>query len=131
MITGIGHITILVHNQSAAVEFYTSKLGFDIVESHKDEDGAWYWVTVAPKDNHATVFTLMAPSTDEEKELVGKQTGAIPIAVLLTEDCRKTAQELKGRGITFIKEPTEEFWGVDALFTDLYGNIFDLCQPTE
>ena len=131
MVKGIGHITILVHNQSDAIEFYTKKFGFDIVESHKDEDGNWYWVTIAPKGSYATVFTLMAPTTDEERDLVGRQTGSIPLAVLLTDDCRKTAQELKNNGVTFIKEPTEEFWGVDALFTDLYGNIFDLCQPAD
>ena len=29
-----------------------------------------------------------------------------------TADCRKTFQELKAKGVEFVSEPKDEFWGV-------------------
>lgn len=127
MITTISHISILVSDQEKAKQFYTEKLGFAVYDDVSSPDG-WRWVTVGPKNNSSTVFTLMLAQSDEDKAVIGKQTGRTPLCVLTTDDCHKTTQELKDRDITFIKEPTDEFWGIDALFKDLYGNIFDLCQ---
>jgi len=130
MITKISHISLLVHNQDEAAAFYTEKLGFVVTEGHKAPDGTWFWLTIAPSKDAAISLTLLLPQAEEDKALVGKQTGSIPLLVILTDDCRKTAQELQKNGVTFVKQPTDEFWGVDALIKDLYGNIIDLCQPT-
>lgn len=128
MITHIGHVTILVKNQKEARDFYINKLGFVVIEEHEDGKGGYTWLVVAPSKESKTVFTLMLPTNNEEEALVGKQTGKIPFVVLVTTDCEKDAAMIKGRGVTFLKEPTDEFWGINALFTDLYGNVFDLCQ---
>jgi len=50
---------------------------------------------------------------------------------LLTDDCHKTAQELAAKGVKFVKQPTSEFWGIDSVIEDLYGNKIDICQPVE
>lgn len=132
MIYHISHITLLVHDQEKAAQFYTEKLGFVITESHKLPEGNGYlWITVAPSKNATTMFTLVTPTNDEEKALVGKQAGSIPLCVLITDDCRTTAQEMQSRGVEFTKMPTDEFWGIDALCKDLYGNLIDICQPTK
>ena len=131
MVTNISHITLLVHNQEEAARFYTEKLGFVITESHKGEDGTYFWLTIAPSMESTSIFTLMLPVTQEDKALVGKQTGSVPFCILTTNDCHKTAAEFAARGVTFIKQPTAEFWGIDALIKDLYGNIIDLCQVTD
>ena len=128
MITHISHISLLVNDQEKAAQFYTQQVGFVVLEDHACEE--FRWITIAPSKESTTVFTLMAATTDEDKALVGKQGGNMPLCVLTTDDCHKTAQELKSRGVNFIKEPTNEFWGIDSLFTDLYGNVIDLCQPT-
>jgi catechol 2,3-dioxygenase-like lactoylglutathione lyase family enzyme len=130
MITDIGHITILVKSQKEAREFYTKKLGFVVIEEHKQDDNTWTWLVVAPNKDCKTVFTLLLPTSKDEEARIGKQTGLIPLVVLITNDCKKDAAELQKRGVVFTKQPTNEFWGVDALFTDLYGNVFDLCQPS-
>lgn len=130
MITHIGHVTILVKDQKEARDFYTNKLGFVVIEEHEDDKGGYIWLVVAPKKDSKTIFTLMTPTNKDEEGLVGKQTGTIPLAVLVSDNCVKDAAELKSRGVKFLKEPTNEFWGIDALFADLYGNIFDLCQPS-
>jgi len=131
MITHIGHICILVKDQKEARDFYVNKLGFVVVEAHEDGQGGFMWLVVAPKKDNKTVFTLMRPTNKAEEALVGKQSGQVPFAVLVTDDCRKDAAEFKSRGVKFVKEPTDEFWGVDAVFADLYGNLLDLCQPKQ
>jgi len=126
----ISHVSLLVHNQDEAAAFYTEKLGFVVTEGHKAEDGTWYWLTVAPTKDSSVVLTLMLPQAEEDKALIGKQAGSIPLLVLLTDDCHKTAAEFASKGVKFTKQPTSEFWGIDAVFKDLYGNLIDLCQPT-
>lgn len=127
----ISHISLLVHNQDEAAAFYTEKLGFVVTEGHKAEDGTWYWLTVAPTKDSPVNLTLMLPQTEEDKALIGKQSGSIPLLVLSTNDCHGTAAEFMAKGVTFTKQPTEEFWGIDSVFKDLYGNLIDLCQQPE
>src|SRR5690348_12903980 len=129
MLTHVGHITVLVKDQKAALDFYTKKLGFALIEEHKDDQGGWNWLIVAPSKESQTVLTLMRPTTPEEEKLVGKQTGKIPFLIVVSDDCRKDAADWKKRGVKCLKDATDEFWGVDALFEDLYGNIIDLCEP--
>jgi catechol 2,3-dioxygenase-like lactoylglutathione lyase family enzyme len=127
----ISHFSLLVHNQDEAHNFYTEKLGFVVTEGHKADDGTWYWLTIAPTKESSVSLSLLLPVTDEDKALVGKQSGSIPLFVLLTDDCHAAVTEFKAKGVEFIKEPTNEFWGIDAVMKDLYGNLIDLCQPTE
>ena len=127
----ISHFSLLVHNQDEAHIFYTEKLGFVVTEGHKADDGTWYWLTIAPTKESSVSLSLLLPVTDEDKTLVGKQSGSIPLFVLLTDNCHAAVAEFKAKGVEFIKEPTNEFWGIDAVMKDLYGNLIDLCQPTE
>jgi catechol 2,3-dioxygenase-like lactoylglutathione lyase family enzyme len=127
----ISHVSLLVHNQDDACAFYTEKLGFVVTESHKAEDGTYYWLTIAPTKDSSMALTLMLPQTEEDKTIIGKQSGSIPFFVLLTDDCHKTAAEFTAKEVTFIKQPVSEFWGIDAVIKDLYGNLIDVCQPIE
>jgi hypothetical protein len=47
---------------------------------------------------------------------------------LQTDDCDRDYQAMKERGIKFYGEPTEQIWGVEVVFEDLYGNLYDLIQ---
>ena len=123
----IGYITLLVNNYDEAIEFYTKKMGFVLLEDNAFEGGRW--VVVAPSKESQAVFTLMQPMNDEQKNFVGNQTGGLPLGVVIVDDCRKVVAEMKANGVNVIKEPKDEFWGVDALITDLYGNILDICTP--
>jgi catechol 2,3-dioxygenase-like lactoylglutathione lyase family enzyme len=127
----ISHFSLIVHNQDEALAFYTEKLGFVVTEGHKAPDGTWYWLTIAPtKESHVSL-SLLLPQTDDDKRIIGKQSGSIPLFVLSTDDCHAMARELTAKGVTFIKQPTNEFWGIDAVIKDLYGNLIDICQQTE
>jgi predicted enzyme related to lactoylglutathione lyase len=45
-----------------------------------------------------------------------------------TDDANKTYEELKGRGVEFTQEPTEQPYGIDAGFRDSSGNHFRVMQ---
>jgi catechol 2,3-dioxygenase-like lactoylglutathione lyase family enzyme len=127
----ISHMSLIVHNQDEALAFYTEKLGFVVTEGHKAPDNTWYWLTIAPTKESPISLSLLLPQTEEDKALIGKQSGSIPLFVLLTDDCHKITDLFASNGVEFAKQPTNEFWGIDAVFKDLYGNLIDLCQPTK
>jgi predicted enzyme related to lactoylglutathione lyase len=45
-----------------------------------------------------------------------------------TEDCRASYEELKGRGVEFSQEPTDQPYGIDAGFRDPSGNQMRMVQ---
>jgi uncharacterized glyoxalase superfamily protein PhnB len=85
---------------------------------------------LCPPDEPNFEIVLVKASTPEEKSLIGKQAAQRPLCVFATKDCRKTYQELSQRGIKFTQEPTEQFWGIEALCIDPFGNILDIVQPS-
>lgn len=131
MASKLSHFSLLVHNQDDALAFYTEKLGFVVTEGHRAPDNSWYWLTIAPTKDSTVSLSLLLPQTEEDRALIGKQSGTIPLFVLLVDDCHKTAKEFAAKDITFVKQPTDEFWGIDAVIKDLYGNLIDICQPSE
>ena len=54
--------------------------------------------------------------------------GALGRGVLATEDCRRSYEELKARGVTFLREPKEMPYGIEAVLRDDSGNFFSLTQ---
>jgi catechol 2,3-dioxygenase-like lactoylglutathione lyase family enzyme len=131
MMPKISHFSLLVRNQDEALAFYTEKLGFVVTEAHKAPDNTYFWLTIAPTKESTVSLSLLLPQQPEEHALIGKQSGTIPLFVLLVEDCHKTAAEFAAKQVEFTKQPTNEFWGIDAVIKDLYGNLIDICQPTE
>ena len=70
----------------------------------------------------------MDDATEQQlRSLVGK--GLSGTILLTTEDCFAEADQLRARGIEFIQEPTDEFYGIDASFRDPSGNHIRLTQP--
>ena len=47
---------------------------------------------------------------------------------LQTDDCSRDYQVMKEKGVKFYGEPTEQMWGIEVVFEDLYGNLYDLVQ---
>ncbi|HSS76046.1 MAG TPA: VOC family protein, partial [Thermoanaerobaculia bacterium] len=54
--------------------------------------------------------------------------GILGAGVFETADCRQTYEELKAKGVEFLSEPTDQFYGVEAIFKDPFGNWFSLGQ---
>ena len=135
MISRLSHATLWVLDQDAALRFYTEKLGFE-VRTDQTMDG-FRWLTVGPPGQPDLELILLEPgppmmdaaSAEQIKALVAK--GNMGSGVFATDDCRATYEELKARGVEFIQEPVERFYGIEATFRDDSGNWFSLTQRAE
>jgi len=64
---------------------------------------------------------------EQLRALVG--SGAMGAGVMTTDDCRETYKELSAKGVTFLSEPTERPYGIEAMMRDDSGNMISLTQP--
>lgn len=133
MITKHSHSTVYVLDQDRAKAFYTEKLGFEVRDDARMGD--FRWLTVAPKTQPDSCIVLMAlrPNQfmDEEScEMIKKllARGVLGGGVVETDDCRRTYEELKGKGVEFISEPKEMPYGIEAVFRDDSGNFFSMGE---
>lgn len=132
MIRKLSHATLWVKDQDAALEFYRDKLGFEVKTDATM--GEFRWLTVGPKGQDLELV-LMPPAPnpmmdDETLELIRKliDKGALGAGVFATDDCQKTYEELKARGVEFVQEPREQPYGVECIFVDNSGNWFSLTE---
>jgi uncharacterized glyoxalase superfamily protein PhnB len=125
-----------VHDQDAALDFWTTKVGFEVrADVTVPEMGNFRWLTIGPPGQTDIDIVLMAipgpPIMDEAtaadvRALTAK--GFTGTVFLATDDCRKSFEELSARGVEFIDEPTEMPYGLDASFRDPSGNNARLTQ---
>jgi len=134
MITRMNHVSIFVLNQESAYDFYVNKLGFKV---HTDAamGPGMRWLTVCAPDQPNLEIALMAidegmmfkkEAASQMRDLVSK--GTFGFGVFECNDLLATYEELKAKGVVFKKEPTKEFYGFEALFTDDSGNWFSLGE---
>ena len=146
MIQKMSHATIYVLDQDQAKDFYVDKLGFEIKVDFSLPTG-FRWLTVAPKGQSDLEISLMkvgsggdfgkmkeSASNESAKKDVEAMAGLLKkgwfsAGAFQTADCRKTFEELKAKGVEFISEPKDEFYGVSAVFKDPFGNWFSMTQP--
>jgi catechol 2,3-dioxygenase-like lactoylglutathione lyase family enzyme len=138
MLKQLTAVTVWVHDQDAALAFYTGKLGMELREDATvPEAGNFRWLTVGLPGQADVALALLAvprpPVFDTEtheqlKTLVAK--GATGDLFFATDDCQATYEELKGRGVEFQQEPTKQAYGVDAAFRDPSGNQIRIMQRT-
>jgi predicted enzyme related to lactoylglutathione lyase len=135
MITRLSHATIYVLDQEEALKFYRDKLGFE-VRTDMTMDNGFRWLTIGPKTQPDLEIILMAvresPMFPADKVASLRnliQSGSMGAGVMQVDDCQKTYEELKSRGVQFMAAPAERFYGVEALFKDNSGNWFSMCQP--
>jgi catechol 2,3-dioxygenase-like lactoylglutathione lyase family enzyme len=130
----MSHVSIYVLNQESAHEFYVNKLGFE-VRTDAPMGPKMRWLTVGPKDQPELEITLMPivegmiftkESAEQMQALVKK--GTFGFGVFECNDIYATYEELKAKGVEFVKSPKKEFYGIEALFKDDSGNWFSLGQ---
>jgi predicted enzyme related to lactoylglutathione lyase len=135
MIQRLSHTTLYVTDQDVAKDFYVNKLGFDL---KTDQNlGQLRWLTVAPKGQPDFEIILMqvGANNGNDPESAGQLRSLLEngklgaVGVFDTADCRKTYEELKARGVQFLQEPKDQFYGIEAVFRDPAGNRFSLTQP--
>ncbi len=127
---------IFVLDQDEALDFYVGKLGLEV---HTDQDlGFMRWLTVNVPGHPERAILLERPgppSMDEEtaaqvRELVSKGVMGGWVG-FVTDDCRRTYDELSAKGVEFSDGPNEQPYGIDAGIRDPFGNKLRFVQPLQ
>jgi len=127
----IGYICVVVRDYDEAITYFSSILGFELVEDSPstDREGRQKrWVLIAPAGSTGIRILLAKASTPEETSRIGNQTGGRVFLFLQTDDFWRDYNALTQKGVTFVRKPKEEAYGTVAVFEDLYGNKWDLLQ---
>ena len=134
MFTAITHSSVYVLDQDEALDFYVGRLGMTVAA---DVDlGFMRWVTVSVPGHPEREVLLEKPGppalSDETaaqvRDLLTK--GALGLAFILsTDDCRRTYEELRAKGVEFTQEPIEQPYGIDCALRDPFGNHIRITQP--
>ncbi|MBM6996019.1 VOC family protein [Paenibacillus sp. DXFW5] len=131
MIQSIVHIALIVKDYDEAIDFYTKKLHFTLVEDTYQPEQDKRWVVVSPPGSVGTTILLAKASTPEQESFIGNQAGGRVFLFLNTDDFWRDYQDMISKGIEFVREPKEQEYGIVAVFKDLYGNLWDLLQLKE
>lgn len=131
MIQSIVHIALVVNDYDEAIEFYTKKLHFTLIEDTYQPEQDKRWVVVSPPGSVGTTILLAKASKPEQEPFVGNQAGGRIFLFLGTDDFWRDYNNMISNGIEFVREPKEQSYGVVAVFKDLYGNLWDLVQFKE
>ncbi len=128
MIQALVHIALVVKDYDEAIDFYTKKLHFKLVEDTYQPEQDKRWVVVSPPGSNGTTILLARASNLAQEAFIGNQTGGRVFLFLATDDFNRDFQEMKQLGIEFVREPKVQEYGIVAVFKDLYGNLWDLIQ---
>jgi catechol 2,3-dioxygenase-like lactoylglutathione lyase family enzyme len=124
----IVHVALVVRDYDEAIDFYTNKLHFTLVEDTYQPEQDKRWVVVAPPGSAGTTLLLARASKPEQVPFIGNQSGGRVFLFLNTDDFWRDYNEMLSRGIKFVRDPKKEDYGMVAIFEDLYGNLWDLLQ---
>lgn len=127
----IVHVALVVRDYDEAIEFYTEKLHFTLVEDAYQPEQDKRWVVVSPPGSMGTTLLLARASKSEQEAFVGNQCGGRVFLFLNTDDFWRDYNDMVSKGIKFVREPKQEAYGMVAVFADLYGNLWDLLELNE
>jgi catechol 2,3-dioxygenase-like lactoylglutathione lyase family enzyme len=126
----LAHIALVVKDYDEAILFYTSQLNFTLIEDTKLSENK-RWVLVKPKGDGSCMLLLAKAANEEQQTRIGNQTGGRVFLFLYTDDFWRDYNNYLQKGIEFVREPVTESYGTVAVFKDLYGNLWDLIEPTK
>lgn len=128
MIQSVVHIALVVKDYDEAIEFYTKKLNFTLIEDTYQQEQNKRWVVVSPPGSTGTTILLGRASKPEQEPFIGNQSGGRVFLFLGTDDFWRDYNDMLAKGIEFVREPKKQDYGIVAVFKDLYGNLWDLVQ---
>ncbi|MFT6418732.1 MAG: lactoylglutathione lyase [Cognaticolwellia sp.] len=123
----ISNIALVVENYDDAIEFYTEKLNFELIEN-TDLGGGKRWVQISPPNAEGTNILLAKASNDQQQQSIGNQAGGRVFLFLQTNDFWRDYEYMKSQGVEFTEQPRVEEYGTVVVFKDLYGTKWDLLQ---
>jgi len=126
----IGQISILVEDYDEALCFYINKLGFVLVEDTV-LNSEKRWVVIKPGNTNGQGCNLLLAkaSNPHQKNFIGNQTGGRVFLFLYTDNFKREYELLVKNSVEIVRPPKEESYGKVLVFSDLYGNLWDLIEP--
>ena len=126
----IAHIAIIVEDYDEAIDFYTQKLEFEVLEDTKlSEDKRW--VLITPKGAKECCLLLAKAVNKKQTKSIGNQTAGRVGFFLYTDNFWRDYHKMKDKQVKFLRAPSTYEYGIVAVFEDLYGNMWDLIEPTK
>jgi len=122
-------LALVVPDYDEAIAYYVGVLGFELREDTALGDGK-RWVRVAPRGGEASLLLALA-KTDAQRAAIGQQAGGRVFLFLHTDDLARDHAAYSARGVRFLETPRDERYGRVVVFEDVYGNRWDLVQPTD
>lgn len=128
----LARIALVVEDYDDAIDFYVNKLHFTLIEDTYQPAQEKRWVVIRPPGAEpGSTATLLAKGQGEEQpSRIGNQTGGRVFLFLFTDDFDRDFANLLEKNITIIRQPQEYPYGKVAVFADLYGNLWDLLEPS-
>ena len=124
----IAHIALVVREYDKAIDFFTKKLSFKLIEDTYQPEQDKRWVVVSPPGSNGVTLLLARASKPEQEPFIGNQSGGRVFLFLNTDDFWGDYNEMTSKGIKFVREPRKQEYGTVAVFEDLYGNLWDLLE---
>ncbi len=122
------HIALVVRDYDEAIEFFTNKLNFDLIEDTYQPEQDKRWVVISPPNSTGTTILLARASKPEQENFIGNQAGGRVFLFLNTDNFWRDYNERSSKGIEFVREPKKADYGTVAIFKDFYGNLWDLLE---
>lgn len=126
----LGLVALVVRDYDEALAFYVGKLGFTPLEDTWVPEQKKRWVVIQPPGARESALLLARAANEDQASRIGNQTGGRVFLFLYTDDFHRDYQRFRDQGVTFVREPKTEPYGTVAVFLDLYGNQWDLLQPS-
>lgn len=123
----IATVALVVADYDEAIAWYVEKLGFALSED-ADLSDSKRWVTLDAGTGGARLLLARADGADQTSR-IGDQTGGRVFLFLETDDFARDHAAMLARGVAFKEAPRFEAHGTVAVFSDLYGNLWDLIEP--
>jgi lactoylglutathione lyase len=115
MINKVGQIMLYVNNQDEAVDFWTEKVGFQVIS---EENGQMRWIEIAPSREADTSIIL------HDKELIAKMSPGLnlgtPSLMFFTENLEQLHNDLSNKNVK-----------VGEIVTMPSGRVFNFADSEE
>lgn len=118
-------VTYMAKDYDEAIDYFTKKWGFVLLQDDVQAEYDRRFVLVAPSRTATMRLLIKQAKTLEEQALVGRQASDDVFLFLQTEEFEEEYAQLKANGVRFLKEPEVKPYGTVTIIEDLYGNKWD------
>ena len=124
-------VALIVDDYDTAIDFFVRVLQFELIEdspSTTTDGRPKRWVVVRPKGG-TTGILLARANGEQQRSAVGQQFAGRVGLFLRVDDFDATYARMIDAGVTFVRPPRAEPYGMVAVFVDIAGNRWDLLGP--